>query len=559
MPSKRNRYSRRITEPPSQPAAQAILHGTGLTPEDLDKPQVGITAIWYEGSTCNMHTLDLAAIIKDGVQAAGLVGYRAATAGVNDAIAMGTEGMRYSLPSRDLIADAVETVMAAHWYDANIAVPGCDKNLPGCLLAIARLDRPSMVVFGGTIAPGDLEGEPIDVISAFQSYGELLCGRIDRERQRCIVRHACPGAGSCGGMYTASTMAMAIEVMGLALPYSASAPAMSQEKREECRRAGAVIRRLVDEDLRPSRLLTRAAFDNALTVVMAMGGSTNAVLHLLALARTVGVDLTLDDVQAVSERVPRLADMKPSGHYVMADLHAVGGTPALFRRLLAAGLLDGDCLTVTGRSLADNLATLPDFTANQLVVRSLDYPLRPQGHIRVLRGNLAPEGAVAKTSFEPTTRFTGPAKVFDREADMLAALAEGRITPGDVVVIRYQGPIGGPGMPEMLSATAALVGAGLGEQVALITDGRFSGGSHGLLVGHVTPEAQVGGPLALVADGDRIHIDLGGRLLELEISDDDCLARQHRWQMPGLKVEAGYLRRYARTVASAADGCITDR
>ena len=559
MSSARNRYSRRITQPPSQAAGQAILHGTGLTPEDLDKPQVGITAVWYEGSTCNMHTLDLAAAIKDSVRAAGLVGYRAAAVGVNDAIAMGTEGMRYSLPSRDLIADAVETVMAAHWYDANVSVPGCDKNLPGCLLAIARLDRPSLVVFGGTIAPGDLEGEPVDVISAFQSYGELVSGRIDRERQRCIIRHACPGAGSCGGMYTASTMAMAIEVMGLALPYSASAPAMSGEKHEECRRAGSVIRQLIDDDLRPSRLLTRAAFDNALTVVMAMGGSTNAVLHLLALARTVGVDLTLNDIQAVSERVPRLADMKPTGRYVMADLHAVGGTPALFRRLLAAGLLNGDCLTITGRSLAENLATLPDFAANQQVVRPLDDPLQPQGHIRVLYGNLAPEGAVAKTSLAPTARFAGPAKVFDREADMLAALAEGGITTGDVVVIRYQGPTGGPGMPEMLSATAALVGAGLGDQVALITDGRFSGGSHGLLVGHITPEAQVGGPLALVTDGDRIHIDLGNRLLELEISEDEYLARRHRWQAPDLKVTAGYLRRYARTVACAADGCITDR
>ncbi len=553
-----NRYSRHITQPPARAAAQAILHGTGLTPADLAKPQVAIAPVWYEGSTCNLHTLALATTIKSGVQAAGMVAFRAATPGVNDAIAMGTEGMRYSLPSRELIAEALETLVAAHGYDGLVAVPGCDKNLPGALLAIARLDRPALVVFGGTIAPGRLAGEPIDVITAFQSCGERLAGRIDAQRQGEIIRHACPAAGACGGMYTASTMALVIEVMGLALPYSASAPALSEAKQAECRQAGATLHQAMVQDLRPSRLLTRAAFENALVVTMATGGSTNAVLHLLALARAVGVPLALADVQAASERVPRLADMKPSGRYLMADLHAAGGSPALFRRLLAAGLLDGDCLTITGRTLAQTLAELPALIPGQQVIRPLSRPLQTQGHIRVLYGDLAPAGAVAKTAYAPTACFTGPARVFDAETAVLEALAEGRIEAGSVVVIRYQGPVGGPGMPEMLSATAALVGAGLGETVALITDGRFSGGSHGLLVGHVTPEAQLGGPLALVADGDTLRIDLASGRLDWLVAPAEREARRARWRPPAPPVRSGCLRRYARTVGPASEGCVTD-
>ena len=554
----RNRYSARITQPRSQGASQAILHGTGLTDAQMNAPQVGITTVWYEGSTCNLHTLDLAAEVKAAAEAEGLVAYRASAMGVNDAISMGTEGMRYSLPSRDLIADSIETLMAAHWYDANVSIPACDKNLPGSLMAIARLDRPSMVVFAGTIAPGCLAGEDIDVISAFQSYGALLAGRIDEAGQRQVIRHACPGAGTCGGMYTASTMAMAIEAMGMSLPYSACTPAMSDAKRAECRAAGRHIARLLDADLRPRRIMTRPALLNALTVVMAMGGSTNAVLHLIALARTLQVPLTLEDVQQISERVPRLADMKPSGRYLMAHFHAVGGTPALIRQLLQAGLMEGDCLTITGRSLADNVADLPDFAPGQQVVRPIDAPLHPVGHIRVLHGNLAPEGAVAKTAFAPTASFTGPARVFDTESAVLAALAEKRIHAGDVVVIRYQGPVGGPGMPEMLSASSALIGAGLGESVALITDGRFSGGSHGLLVGHITPEAQRGGPLACVQDGDPITIDLGALRLSLDLPAATLAAREAQWQAPPEKVSSGYLRRYVRTVRSASEGCVTD-
>lgn len=554
----RNPYSARITQPRSQGASQAILHGTGLTDAQMNAPQVGITTVWYEGSTCSLHTLDLAAEVKAAAEAEGLVAYRASAMGVNDAISMGTEGMRYSLPSRDLIADSIETLMAAHWYDGNVSIPACDKNLPGCLMAIARLDRPSMVVFAGTIAPGCLDGEDIDVISAFQSYGALLAGRIDEAGQRRVIRNACPGAGTCGGMYTASTMAMAIEAMGMSLPYSACTPAMSDAKRAECRAAGHHIARLLAEDLRPRRIMTRQALLNALTVVMAMGGSTNAVLHLIALARTLEVSLTLDDVQEVSARVPRLADMKPSGRYLMAHFHQVGGTPALIRMLLRVGLLDGSCLTVTGHTLAENVAALPDFTPGQSVVRPVASPLQPVGHIRVLRGNLAPEGAVAKTAFAPTARFSGPARVFEDETAVLTAIAEGAIGEGDVVVIRYQGPVGGPGMPEMLSASSALIGAGLGESVALITDGRFSGGSHGLLVGHITPEAQCGGPLAWVQEGDPITIDLGALTLSLDLPEAVLAAREAQWRAPPAKVTRGYLRRYVRTVRSASEGCVTD-
>jgi dihydroxy-acid dehydratase len=553
-----NRHSRQITQRRSQGASQAMLYGTGLGTADLDKPQVGIASVWYEGNTCNMHLLDLAAAIKAGMAEAELVGLRFNTIGVSDGISMGTDGMSYSLQSRDLIADSIETVMGAHWYDALIAIPGCDKNMPGCIMAMGRLDRPALMVYGGTIQPGKLDGRDIDIISAFQSYGEYLSGSIDDAQRLRIVRSACPGPGACGGMYTANTMATAIEALGMSLPYSSSAPAISAEKQEECRRAGAAIRHLLEIDLRPSAIMTRAAFENAMVVVTALGGSTNAVLHLLAMARSVGVDLKLDDFQAVSDRVPLLADLKPSGRFVMADLHAVGGTPAVMRTLLDAGMLDGSCLTVTGQAVAENLAKVAPLGVDQEVIRPLSRPIKASGHIRILRGNLSPDGAVAKITGKEGLQFAGPARVYDSEEAMLAALEAGQIQRGDVIVIRYEGPQGGPGMPEMLTPTSAVMGAGLGEHVALITDGRFSGGSHGFIIGHVTPEAQVGGPIALVEHGDRIVIDAERNRLEVELSDEVLAARRALWTAPPHKATRGTLARYIRTVKSASEGCVTD-
>jgi len=551
-----NRYSRTLTANPARGPAQAILRGAGLSRADLGKPQVGISTVWLEGSACNRHLPTLAAAARDSMADVGLVGLGFAASGVNDALCMGGEGMRYSLPSRDLIADSIEMVMRAHAYDANVSIPGCDKNLPGCLLAIARVDRPALVVFGGHIHPGQLDGERIDVVSAFQAYGELLAGRIDADRHAAVVDHACPGAGACGGMYTASTMAIVIETLGLSLPYSSSLPAMSDAKLAECRLAGAVVRRLLEHDLKPSRLLTRRAFENALAVVMAMGGSTNAVLHLLALARTVGVPLDLDDVETVAARTPRLADMKPAGPYLMADVHAAGGTPAVLKALLDAELIDGDCPTVTGRTLADNVADLPPLAPVQRFLRPADAPLAPRGHIHVLRGNLAPGGSVAKVTGFDADRLVGPARVFDAEADMLDALARRAIVAGDVVVIRGQGPRGGPGMPELLAPSAALVGAGLGGRVALVTDGRYSGGSHGVLVGHVVPEAAAGGPIARIADGDRIVVDLAAGTLDVDVPGD-ALARRRVSGRTGAPAR-GVLYRYVATVGDASTGCATE-
>ncbi|MDQ4076806.1 MAG: dihydroxy-acid dehydratase, partial [Chloroflexota bacterium] len=495
-----NRYSSRITQPPSQGGSQAMLLGTGLSEADLDKAQVGIASMWYEGNTCNMHLNDLAAKVKEGVSAAGLVGMRFNTIGVSDGISMGTEGMSFSLQSRDLIADSIETVMSAQWYDALVALPGCDKNMPGCLIAMGRLNRPALMVYGGTIRAGCLGGETLDIVSAFQSYGEYIGGRIDDEQRRAVVRHSCPGAGACGGMYTANTMATAIEAMGMSLPYSSSTPAEDPQKLEECFRAGAAIRTLLEQEIKPRDIMTREAFENAMVVIMALGGSTNAVLHLIAMARAVGVPLTIDDFQSISDRVPYLADLKPSGRYVQEDLHRVGGTPAVMKYLLEEGLLDGDCLTVTGRRIGENLAELPGLEEGQEIVRPLESPIKETGHIQILRGNLAPEGAVAKITGKEGRRFEGIARVYDSEEAMLAALEQGEIGKGNVVIIRYEGPKGGPGMPEMLTPTSAIMGTGLGKEVALITDGRFSGGSHGFIVGHVTPEAQEGGPIALVQD-----------------------------------------------------------
>jgi len=554
-----NRTSRRITQEKAQGASQAMLYAAGLTDEDMGRAQVGIVDMDYEGNPCNMHLGRLGELVKEGVRAAGLVPMRFHTIGVSDGISMGTAGMSYSLQSRDLIADSIETVMAAQWYDANISIPGCDKNMPGCLIAMGRLDRPSLMVYGGTIRPGvGVAGEPLDVVSAFQCYGELLAGHITEEERREKLRRACPGAGACGGMYTANTMASAIEALGMSLPYSASTPAEDPGKAEECRQAGAAIRLLLERDLRPRDIMTREAFENAMVVGTALGGSTNMVLHLIAMARSVGVSLGIDDFQAVSDRTPLLADFKPSGRYVMQDLHQVGGVPAVMKRLLEAGLLHGDCLTVTGSTVAENLAELPDLAEGQQVVRPLSDPLKDTGHIRILRGSLAPEGAVAKITGKEGLSFSGPAQVFDSEEEMVGAAEQGRIREGSVIVIRYEGPKGGPGMPEMLSPTSLLMGAGLGDKVALITDGRFSGGSHGFIIGHVTPEAQEGGPIALVQEGDRIAIDAKKNLIELEVPVAELERRRASWSAPPLKVERGTLFKYVKNVKSASEGCVTD-
>ena len=553
-----NKYSSRVTQPRSQGASQAMLYGIGLTDADLQKPQVGICSMWYEGNTCNMHLDRLAAHVKEGVQAAGLVGLRFNTIGVSDGLSMGTDGMSYSLPSRDLIADSIETVMGAQWYDALVTVPGCDKNMPGSVIAMARLNRPSLMVYGGTIRAGQALGKPRDIISAFQSYGEYLAGVITDEQRLDIVRHSCPGAGACGGMYTANTMAVAIEALGLSLPYSSSLPAEDPGKADECRRAGAATRLLLERDLKPLDILTPKAFENAIAMVMAVGGSTNAVLHLLAIAKTANVPLSLDDFQKGSDRMPLLADLKPSGRFVQEDLHAVGGTPALMKYLLDRGYLHGDCMTVTGKTLAENLADVPPLTAGQEVIQSIENPVLPRGHIRILRGNLAPDGAVAKITGKEGERFAGIANVYDSEEAMLAGLEAGDIAKGSVVVIRYEGPKGGPGMPEMLTPTSAIMGAGLGKDVAMLTDGRFSGGSHGFIIGHITPEAQDGGPIALIQNGDRITIDANTCELTVHLTDQELASRRAAWKAPSPKATSGVLGKYVKLVKSASEGCVTD-
>ncbi len=553
-----NKYSRRITQPRAQGASQAMLIGTGLSGDDLNKPQIGIASCWYEGNTCNMHLGDLAAHVKAGVVEADLVGMRFNTIGVSDGISMGTEGMSYSLQSREIIADSIETAMAAHWYDGLITIPGCDKNMPGCLIAMGRLNRPGLMVYGGTIKPGCLDGRTLDVVSAFQSYGEFLSGKITDEERQAVVQGSCPGAGACGGMYTANTMASAIEALGMTLPYNASTPADDTAKAQECHRAGLAIRTLLERDLKPRDIMTREAFDNAMSVVMALGGSTNAVLHLLAMARAVDVPLTLDDFQRISDRTPLLADLKPSGRYVMEDLHTVGGTPGVMKLLLANGLLTGNCMTVTGKTVEENLRDLPGLAPDQKVIVPFDQPIKATGHIQILYGNLASEGAVAKITGKEGERFSGPANVFDSEEDMLAALEANAIAKGDVIVIRYEGPKGGPGMPEMLTPTSAIMGAGLGSDVALLTDGRFSGGSHGFIVGHIAPEAQSGGGIALVENGDVVTIDMSDRSIHMEVSDEELKARRSRWSAPPLKARRGTLYKYIKNVTSASQGCVTD-
>ncbi len=558
MAHKLNKFSSRITQVKSQGASQAMLYGTGMTDEDMSKAEVGIATVWWEGNTCNMHLNQLAERVREGVMAAGLVSMRFNTIGVSDGIAMGTEGMSYSLQSRDLIADSIETVMSAQWYDANVSIPGCDKNMPGCVMAMGRVNRPALMIYGGTIRAGHWDGRPLDVVSAFQSYGEFIAHKIDERARQAIVRNACPGAGACGGMYTANTMASAIEALGMSLPYSASTPAVDPQKLEECYRAGAAIRELLERDIKPRDIMTREAFENAMVIVIALGGSTNAVLHLIAMARSVDVRLTIDDFQVVSNRVPYLANLKPSGRYVMEDLHRVGGTPAVMKYLMQHGLLNGECLTVTGRTMAENLAGLPELKQGQDVIRAWDNPIKPTGHLCVLRGNLAPGGAVAKITGKEGERFSGPARVFDSEEEMLAALERNEINKGDVIVIRYEGPKGGPGMPEMLTPTSALVGAGLAQDVALITDGRFSGGSHGFLIGHVVPEAQEGGPIALVQDGDTITIDAVENTLNVDVSDKQMKRRLNAWTMPPYKAARGTLFKYIKNVKDASQGCVTD-
>lgn len=553
-----NRYSRRITQPKSQGASQAMLYATGLQPADMDKPQVGIGSVWYEGNSCNMHLLDLAGEVKKGVVEAGMIGMQFNTIGVSDGMSMGTEGMSYSLQSRDLIADSIETIMAAQWYDALVALPGCDKNMPGCLIAMGRLNRPAIMVYGGTIKPGSYKGEKLDIVSAFQCYGQFIAGQISEDERQEIVRRSCPGAGACGGMYTANTMATAIEALGMSLPYSASIPAEDPDKKAECRRAGAAILELLKADIKPRDIMTRAAFENALVTLMALGGSTNAVLHLIAMARSVDVDLTIDDFQTVSDRIPFLADLKPSGKYVQEDLHAVGGTPAVMKYLLENGLMDGSCLTVTGKTLAENLAELPGLKSGQTIIQPINSPIKTTGHIRILKGSLAPDGAVAKITGKEGLRFSGPARCFDSEEDMLQSLEAHQIQKGDVVVIRYEGPKGGPGMPEMLTPTSAIMGAGLGNDVAMLTDGRFSGGSHGFIVGHITPEAQIGGPLGLLQDGDIVTIDAESNRLDVDLSDEELDRRKQSWQPPPLKATRGTLYRYIQTVKTASEGCVTD-
>jgi dihydroxy-acid dehydratase len=559
MADKLNKYSSRITQPKSQGASQAMLYGTGMQPTDMAKAEVGIASVWWEGNTCNMHLNDLATRVKEGVAGAGLVGLRFNTIGVSDGISMGTDGMSYSLQSRDLIADSIETVVGAQWYDGLITIPGCDKNMPGCLMAMGRLNRPALMIYGGTIKPGHSKnGKVLDIVSAFQSYGEFIAHKIDEPTREDIVQHSCPGPGACGGMYTANTMASAIEALGMSLPYSSSTPAVDAGKLDECLRAGAAIRHLLERDIKPRDIMTRAAFENAMVIVMALGGSTNAVLHLIAMARAVDVKLTIDDFQKVSDRIPLLADLKPSGRYVMEDLHNVGGVPAVMKYLLGKGLLNGDCLTVTGKSVAENLRDVPGFKAGQDVIAPLERPIKASGHIRILRGTFAPGGAVAKITGKEGLHFSGPARVYDSEEDMLAGLERGEIKKGEVIVIRYEGPKGGPGMPEMLTPTSAIMGAGLGKDVALITDGRFSGGSHGFIIGHVVPEAQEGGPIALVRNGDTVVIDAERNTLDLEVSAEELARRRSAWTMPPYKATRGTLYKYIKSVKNASDGCVTD-
>ncbi len=554
-----NKYSKVLTQDETQPAAQAMLYGIGLTEEDLKKAQIGVCSMGYDGNTCNMHLNDLAKIVKQGVWDNDLVGLIFNTIGISDGISNGTDGMRYSLVSRDLIADSIEAVCGGFYYDGLIALPGCDKNMPGSLIAMGRLNRPSIMVYGGTIDPGHYKGEDLNIISAFEALGKKLAGTITPEDFKEVVKHSCPGAGACGGMYTANTMASAIEALGMSLPYSSSNPALSEEKKNECLDAGRAIKVLLEKDIKPKDIMTKKAFENAITSVMIFGGSTNAVLHLIAMAKSVDVVLTQEDFQRISDKTPVLADFKPSGKYLMQELHAHGGVPAVMKYLLSVGLLHGDCLTVTGKTVAENLAGVPGLNfETQKIIYPVEAPLKQTGHLQILYGNLAEKGSVAKISGKEGERFEGPARVFDGEKDLVAGIANGRVKKGDVVVIRNEGPKGAPGMPEMLKPTSAITGAGLGKDVALITDGRFSGGSHGFVVGHITPEAFEGGLIALVKDDDVIEIDVATKKMTLKVSDAIIAERRSKWLQPKLKVTKGVLYKYAMCVKDASEGCVTD-
>ena len=555
-----NKYSKTITLDPTQPAAQAMFYGIGLTDADLEKAQVGIASMGYDGNTCNMHLNGLAADIKKSVWENDLVGLTFNTIGVSDGMSNGTDGMRYSLVSRDVIADSIETVCGAQYYDALITVPGCDKNMPGSIMAMGRLNRPSIMVYGGTIAPGHYKGEDLNIVSAFEALGKKIAGQLDDADFKGIVMNSCPGAGACGGMYTANTMSSAIEALGMSLPYSSSNPALSEAKKRECIEAGKAIRNLLEKDIKPSDIMTREAFDNALTIIMALGGSTNAVLHLIAMAHSVGITLTQDDVQAISNKVPVIADFKPSGKYLMEDLHNIGGVPMVMKYLLSKGMLHGDCMTVTGKTLKENLESIPAIEFdNQKIIYTIENPIKKTGHLQILYGNIAEGGSVAKISGKEGDTFSGPARVFNGEKELIAGISSGRVQKGDVVVIRYVGPRGAPGMPEMLKPTSAIIGAGLGKDVALITDGRFSGGTHGFVVGHITPEAFDGGNLCIIEDGDMIEIDATKNSLNLLVSAEIIQKRKSTWKQPPLNVTKGILYKYAKQVTTAAEGCITDK
>ena len=558
MLKKLNKFSSRLTESQSQVGSKAMLYATGLSEDDMKKAQVGIASTGWDGNPCNMHLNDLAAVAKKSVWENDLVGFMFHSIGVSDGISMGTQGMKFSLPSRDIIADSIETVMNAQWYDANISVVGCDKNMPGAVMAMGRVNRPSIMIYGGTIRPGNLNGEKLDIVSAFESYGKFLSDEYTEEQMNQVLKHACPGAGACGGMYTANTMASAIETLGMSLPYSSSIPATHNEKIKECERAGAAIRVLMEEDIKPRDIINRTSLENSITMIIALGGSTNAVMHMLAIAHAADVPFSIDDFQEVSTRTPFIADLKPSGKYVMEDLYNAGGVPAVQKLLLKEGLLDGSCLTVTGKTLEENVADLPGLLEEQKVIYPVSEPIKKTGHLQILYGNLAEEGSVAKITGKEGTKFSGIAKVYNSEEESLVGIQNGEVEKGDVVIIRYEGPKGGPGMREMLSITAAIMGAGLGNEVALITDGRFSGGTHGFVIGHVTPEAQTGGLIGLVENGDKITIDADDRSIDVDLTDEEIEKRRKNWTAPTPTFTTGVLRKYAKTVSTASLGCVTD-
>lgn len=553
-----NKFSQRVTQDPTQPAAQAMLHAIGMTDEDFEKPLIGIASTGYEGNPCNMHLNDLSVHVKKGIAPHQMMGLIFNTIGVSDGISMGTPGMRFSLPSRDVIADSVETVVQAMSYDGVVTVVGCDKNMPGALMAMLRLNRPGILVYGGTIASGCVKDKELDVVSAFEAWGEKVAGKINEKEYKKVIQNACPGAGACGGMYTANTMASAIEALGMSLPYSSSNPAVSKEKIEDCKAVGLAMRQLVEKDLKPLDIVTKKSLENALRLIAVLGGSTNAVLHFLAIAHAADINLTLDDFQKISDTTPFLADLKPSGKYLMKDLHAIGGIPAVLKFMLENDMLHGDCMTITGKTLAENLADVDSLKEGQDLIRPLDNPIKPTGHLRILKGNLALGGSVAKITGKEGLKFVGPARVFDGEYEANAGISGGKVKKGDVVVIRYEGPRGGPGMPEMLKPTAAIMGAGLGKDVALITDGRFSGGTHGFVVGHIVPEAQEGGVIGLLEDGDIITIDAETNTLRVDLSNQEIQERKNNWVQPPYKFSKGVLYKYIKSVSTASEGCVTD-